>query len=225
MKRSGFVLLAFFALSLEITLRAAEPTPAVPTRAAAPRPDQRYAWLALTNLPPLEVFVAAATNANVEADEWPDWNRRMRRAAWVPRLEVRYGMGEQGLRRYGFVTRPTDGLDSYGIGDEPEWLNVWEVGLVWDLSQRLFRPEEIDARRARIEAERVRLDREAAATDVRGRVILAYYDLVEALRLLEMDTYRESVPTWIRKERAAATLDDLTRGALSRYAPAPSPAR
>lgn len=220
---SPFVVLAIGLLM--VAPHAIGQTSSPPSSAAVPRPDQRYAWLTLTNLPPLEVFLSAATNANPEIAEWPDWNRRMRQAAWVPRLEVRYGMGEQGLRRYGIVTRPVDGPDSYGIGDEPEWLNAWEVGLVWDFSQRLFRREEIDVRRARIEAERVRLDREAAETDLRSRVILAYYDLVEALRLLQMETYRDSVPTWIRKERAAATLDDLTRGALSRHAPDPPPSR
>lgn len=195
-------------------------TSAAPARVVAAQPDQRYAWLVLTNLPPIEAFINAAVNkANAETHEWPDWSRRMRRAAWVPRFEVRYGMAEQGLRRYGIFTRPEGWTDSYGIGDEPEWLNVWEVGLVWDLSQRVFRPEEIEIQRTRIEAERMRIDREAAESSLRERVILVYYDLLEALRLLQMDTYRESVPTWIRKERAAATLDDLTCGELSRHAP------
>ena len=221
MNRSWSPIVALAVGLLMAAPRASAQTSAPPSDAPAPRPDQRYAWLTLTNLPPLEVFMLAATNATSESDDWPDWSRRMRRAAWVPRLEVRYGIGEQGLRRYGIVNRPVEGLDSYGIGDEPEWVNTWEVGLVWDFSQRLFRPEEIDVRRARLEAERVRLDREAAETDLRSRVILAYYELVEALRLLQMETYRDSVPTWIRKERAAATLDDLTRGALSRHAPKP----
>ncbi|MCX7818335.1 MAG: hypothetical protein N2652_03875 [Kiritimatiellae bacterium] len=214
-----------FSLGVAATVCAANSTSSPPARAGGMRPDQRYAWLALTNLPPVEVFLATVTNAEVETTDESHWRRRMRRAAWVPRLEVRYGMAEQGLRRYGFVMRPVDGLDSYGIGDEPEWLNAWEVGLVWDFSLRVFRPEEIDAHRARIEAERVRLDRQTAEADLRSRVILAYYELVEALRLLQMDTYRDSVPTWIRKERAAATLDDLTRGALSRLAPPPAGGR
>ncbi len=167
---------------------------------AAATPDQRYAALSLTNLPPLEeVLQAAFERGAAEIPDVPDWSRQMRRAVWVPRLEVRYGMGEARFRDYAIVDRrewttgsetereretsrsggatygPAGDLldtsasggrrdssrsrsfssvtelgpDSFNLGEHPRWLQAWEVALLWDLSLLFFRPEEIDAARAR----------------------------------------------------------------------------
>jgi len=40
---------------------------------------------------------------------------------------------------------------------------------------------------------------------------------VEALRLLELETYRASVPTLMRKERAAAMVDDISNGCVMKH--------
>lgn len=144
---------------------------------------------------------------------------------------MRYGMGEARFRDYAIVPRPgtldptviEPGVDSFSIGEHPRWLNTWEVALLWDFSQLIFRREEIDIARVRAEAARVRMDQAAVETDLRSRVITAYYELVEALRLLELETYRNSVPAWIRKERAAAVLDDLTGGLIKAAAGAAAP--
>ena len=189
-------------------------------------PDARYAKLTLKNLPPLEAVMQAVVDAVPESKvSVPDWEKRMRKAAWVPRLELRSMIGQQPFREYTVVSRPsTDAMgmttyspDSYSTGEGPRWLNEYELAVVWDLSQLFFRPEEVDIARMKMEAVRVRTERESVVAGVRERAILAYYDLVEALRLLELDTYRTSVPTIIRKERAAAMVDDLANGCLLRH--------
>ena len=239
-------------------------------------PDMKYAALTLSNLPPLHaVMQAALDRVPNPIPELPDWSRRMRQSVWIPRLEVRYGMGEQRFRDYAIVDRrevtvgreteretetqrqfstdrdplgtPTRsssgssrrdahatrsstsvrdlGPDSFSIGEHPRWLVAWEVALLWDFSLLLFRPEELDVARIRMDAARVQVDREQLLMNVRTQAITAYYELVEALRLLQLDTYRNSVPAWIRKERAAAVVDDMTGGLISRSLAAPPASR
>jgi hypothetical protein len=198
---------------------------------SAATPDARYAKLTLRNLLPLEVVIQAAVDAvPTSAVSVADWEKRMRTAAWVPRLELRSGIGQQPHRNYTVVNRSsTDAMgttttyrDSYATGEDPRWLNEYQLAVVWDFSQLFFRPEEIDISRLKMEAARVSMERDSVVSDVRERVLLAYYDLVEALRMLEMDVYRTSVPTLIRKERAAAMVDDLAGGCLLRHLNGPA---
>ena len=194
--------------------------------AAAATPDARYAKLTLKNLPALEVVLQAAADA-VPRVVLPaaDWDKRMRKAAWVPRFELRSAIGQQGFREYTVVNRTaTDALgttsayrDSYATGEDPRWLNEYQLAVMWDFSQLFFRPEEIDIARLKMEAVRVNMERDAVVAGVRERALTAYYDLVESLRLLELETYRTSVPTIIRKERAAAMVDDLADGCLLKH--------
>jgi len=194
--------------------------------AAAATPDLRYAKLTLKNLPPLEAVLQAATDAVPQAKAAvADWQKRMRTAAWVPRFELRSAIGQQGLREYTVVNRTsTDALgmtstyrDSYATGEDPRWLNEYQLAVMWDFSQLFFRPEEIDIARLKMEAVRVNMERDAVVAGVRERALTAYYDLIESLRLLELETYRASVPTIIRKERAAAMVDDLADGCLLKH--------
>lgn len=196
------------------------------TNAPAATPDMRYAKLTLKNLPPLEVVLQAATDAVPQSKTAvADWDKRMRKAAWVPRFELRSAIGQQGFREYTVVNRTSvDSLgsvssyrDSYATGEDPRWLNEYQLAVMWDFSQLFFRPEEIDIARLKMEAVRVTMERDAVVAGVRERAITAYYDLVESLRLLELETYRTSVPTIIRKERAAAMVDDLADGCLFKH--------
>ena len=201
----------------------APPKPAGP----APTPDTRYARLTLKNLPSLETVLAAAVDTVPQAQvpSLPDWEKKMRKAAWVPRLELRSLIGQQAFRNYRVINQPaeatgTDGTylttDSYATGEDPRWLNEYELALTWDFSQLIYRSDEVAIERLKMEVARIRMDREPVITALRERVLNAYYDLVEALRMLEMDTYRSSVPTLIRKEREAAMVDELTGGCILR---------
>lgn len=194
--------------------------------AAAATPDMRYAKLTLKNLPPLETVLQAATEAVPRSKAAVgDWEKKMRKAAWVPRLELRSAIGQQGFREYTVVNRTTaDALgtvtsyrDSYATGEDPRWLNEYQLALMWDFSQLFFRPEELDIARLKMDAVRMNMERDALVAGVRERALTAYYDLIESLRLLELETYRTSVPTIIRKERAAAQVDDLADGCLLRH--------
>lgn len=193
---------------------------------ASGTPDARYARLTLKNLAPLDAILQAAADAIPEfVPKTPDWDKRMRKAAWVPRLELRSLLGQQAFRDYVVVNRPADDTvgvpyvtqDSYAIGEAPRWMKEYELAITWDFSQLFFRPEEIDIARLKVEAARIGIEREAAVASARERTLTAYYDLVEALRLLELETYRTSVPTLIRKERAAAQVDDLSNGCMRRH--------
>lgn len=238
------------------------PSPAAPepTSAYGGSPDSRYAKLTLKSLPPLEVVLQAAMDSLPEiVPSTPDWSKRMRQATFVPRVEVRYGIGEQRFRDFTVIDRTetssgfestressqstafqspsgdssaqrTDsrgsrstssttqlGPDSYSAGEHPKWLDAWELALTWDFSQLFFRPEEINAAQMKMDAARLHLAREPFVAESREKVITAYYDLVESLRMLQLETYRTSVPTLMRKERAAAMVDDMTGGCLTKH--------
>ncbi|MBU4460130.1 MAG: hypothetical protein KJ579_06150 [Verrucomicrobia bacterium] len=210
-----------------LTVCAGAATNSVPPSApAAATPDARYVRLTLKNLAPIEAVLQAAADAVPEfTPKTADWDKRMRKAAWVPRLELRSLIGQQPFRDYTVVNRPSaDSFgaayltqDSYSTGESPRWLNEYEVAVTWDFSQLVFRPDEVNIARLQMEAARIRLDREAAVSAARERAVIAYYDLVEALRLLELETYRASVPTLMRKERAAAMVDDISNGCVTKH--------
>ena len=265
MRRFG--LAVALALALAATL---------PTRAGE---VYRYDWLTATNLPTPSRLVEAAMKALPKSvREKQDWLARMRKAAWVPTVELRYTLGEGIFRDFETVSRVqrttgselqresgstrgsstatregtssqanTDALnapaggntassaetvrerssssdrsttrissesttyggpDSYATREEARWVDEFGLYLSWDLSRVLFREEEISV----VGAE---LDKASFRQDVKAQVIDNYYSLVETLLLLDSATYRESVPTRVKRERLAYLLDSLTDGALS----------
>ncbi len=107
-----------------------------------------------------------------------------------------------------FKSTTYSGPESYATGEDTRWVNEFGLYLSWDLSRVLFREEEISV----VGAE---LDRETFRQSVKEQVITAYYDLVEALMLLDNETYKASIPTQVKRERMAFLLDSLTDGALS----------
>lgn len=239
----------------------------------------RYDWLAATNLPAPSKLVEAAMKALPKTvREKQDWLARMRKAAWIPTVELHYTLGEGIYRDYQVVNRvqhtsgselqresgrssdssssrrsgsstqvDTDALnapaggntststedtrgrssstdqrttrissesttyagpESYATGERTRWLDEFGLYVSWDLSRVLFREEEISV----VGAE---LDKASFRQDVKAQVIDNYYSLVETLLLLDSATYRESVPTRVKRERLAYLLDSLTDGALS----------
>ncbi len=197
---------------------AAVPAAASPDAAAA----GGYGWLDPSTLPapgPLLQAALEALPASVAGRK--DWAGRMRRATWVPTLELRYGVAEGVYRPYETVIGSTGGSApqeprSLARTEQTQWLNEYGLYLTWDLSGMVFRREEVDAAARE-------LDRETYRGSVREQVIQTYYDLKEALLLLETDAYRDSVPTLVRKERLAFLLDTLCDGALTAGRPAPRP--
>ncbi len=103
------------------------------------------------------------------------------------------------------------GPDSYATGEDFHWANEIGVLLTWDLSRFVFQEGELRVADAEISLEKFR-------QEVKIQTIETYYDLEEALRLLSNDTYKDSIPTQVRKERAAFMLDTLTGGYLSQSA-------
>lgn len=124
-----------------------------------------------------------------------------------------------GSERSGDSTRSTttsrevsdEGPASYVLSEDLRWMDDYGVYLSWDLSRLIFRSEEINVIAAEI-------DKETFRQDIRSQVIETYYDLKESLLLLDSETYKDSIPTRIRKERLAFLLDTLTGGALSKTA-------
>ncbi len=100
------------------------------------------------------------------------------------------------------------GPGSYALNDGTRWVNQYGIYLTWDLSRILFRQEELSV----VQAE---LNRQTFKDNVRDQVVQTYYDLKEAVLLLQNETYKDSVPTRIRKERLAFLLDTLTAGSFS----------
>ncbi|OQW97013.1 MAG: hypothetical protein BWK77_02895 [Verrucomicrobia bacterium A1] len=88
-----------------LTVCAGAATNSVPPSApAAATPDARYARLTLKNLAPIEAVLQAAADAVPEfTPKTADWDKRMRKAAWVPRLELRSLIGQQPFRDYTVV--------------------------------------------------------------------------------------------------------------------------
>jgi hypothetical protein len=113
--------------------------------------------------------------------------------------------------RTSFKSTTYAGPQSYATGEDTKWVDEFGIFVSWDLSRVLFREEEI----AVVGAE---LDRESFRQTVKTQVIQAYYDLMEALMLLDSETYRASIPTQVKRERLAFLLDSLTDGALSNAA-------
>lgn len=190
----------------------------VATTNAVPAADD-YVWLTPKTLPPPGPMIEAALAALPKtATEKADWLKRMHKAVWMPSLELHYSVGESGFRNFVVVPGQTVGttLDpatdsgsrSYATSDSTRWVNQYGVYLTWDLSKLLFRQEEISV--AQIE-----LNRQALRDNVRDQVAQTYYDLKESVLLLQNDTYKDSLPTRIRKERLAFLLDTLTAGAFS----------
>lgn len=100
------------------------------------------------------------------------------------------------------------GPDSYATGEKFKWADEFGVFLTWDLSRFVFQEGEINVAR-------VEMDRETFRQNISTQVIQAYYDLMETLMLLDNPSYRDSIPTRVRKERLAFLLDTLTGGYLT----------
>lgn len=68
--------------------------------------DADYTWLTTKTLPkPAVMLDAAMTNLPRSIRERGDWIARMKKAAWVPSLEFRYGLGEGNFRQYRVLDR------------------------------------------------------------------------------------------------------------------------
>jgi hypothetical protein len=66
----------------------------------------RYDWLTAESLAPPEEVVQAAIDAlPTSLSEKQDWLKRMRRAAWIPQLELRYTVWEDAYRKYNVIDR------------------------------------------------------------------------------------------------------------------------
>lgn len=116
------------------------------------------------------------------------------------------GSSQRSSSRSSSVT--DEGPDSFVRSEDLRWMDDYGVYLSWDLSRLVFRQEEISVVAAEIDKEKFR-------QDIRSQVIQTYYDLKESLLLLESDSFKDSIPTRMRKERLAFLLDTLTGGALS----------
>ncbi len=235
-------------------------TPA-PTNAAAEMAlagTNDYSWLTGATMPPPGPMIDAALAALPKSlSDRTDWVARMRKAAWIPVVGLKYDIGQDAFRHYqnipnGQRTTTTtqsqhqdssqagqsamqstkesqtqqsissgsqdsystsysvenDGPTSIALGDQAQWVNTYGIVLSWDLSRLVFRQEEMSVLRADIDKEQFR-------QNVRQQVIQTYYDLKEALLLMQSDTYKDSIPLRIRKERLAYLLDTLADGALS----------
>ncbi len=65
-----------------------------------------YDWLTPTNLPPPTRLIQSALAAMPKTvKEQQNWVERMRRAAWMPNLELRYSIGDAVVRDYQVVQR------------------------------------------------------------------------------------------------------------------------
>jgi hypothetical protein len=115
--------------------------------------------------------------------------------------------------RRSYSSTVSSGPDSYATGEDFRWANEFGVLLTWDLSRIVFQDSEINAARTEIEVETFR-------QNVKTQIILTYYDLMEAILLLDSPSYRESIPMKVRRERQAFLLDELTGGFLSSHRPA-----
>ncbi len=113
-------------------------------------------------------------------------------------------------RRTSFQSTTDLGPDSYVTGEDTMWVDEYGVFLTWDLAQLVFHPEEPTAARADADVATFKME-------LRTRVAEVYFDLVEALMLLESDSYKNSVPTKVRKMRGAFLLDQLTGGYITEY--------
>lgn len=83
--------------------------PAAPASAASAPVNPDYAWLTPATLPPPSTLIDAALSAMPRSfREKSDWLARMKKASWVPSLELRYGIGEQNFRTYRTLDSQTE---------------------------------------------------------------------------------------------------------------------
>lgn len=115
-----------------------------------------------------------------------------------------------GERRSSFQSTTYRGPDSYVTSEDTRWMNEFGLFLTWDLAQLVFHPSEATAARADADAATFRMELSTRVSEV-------YFDLVEALMLLETDAYKDSVPTRVRKMRGAFLLDQLTGGYITEF--------
>jgi len=68
-----------------------------------------YSWLTPETLPPPGGLVDAALDSMPRSfRQKSDWLERMKKASWVPNLELRYGIGERNFRTYQTVSSQTE---------------------------------------------------------------------------------------------------------------------
>lgn len=126
-------------------------------------------------------------------------------------FESQFSQGSGGQSGSSYTTgysQTDEGPTSIALGDRAHWVNQYGIMLSWDLSRLIFREEELAVTQAEINKAEFR-------QSIRDQVVQTYFDLKEALLLLDTENYKTSVPVRMRKERLAYLLDAMTQGALS----------